>query len=83
MVAFFSQKKGWSPYEDLAKAEQAVSCRELWHETETNPVRIRGGGFGRVLVKKELMASPTKKCHQVPYNKRLERLFSRQTGKIK
>jgi hypothetical protein len=26
-----------------ATVAQAVSSRELWHETETNPVRIGGG----------------------------------------
>ena len=31
---------------------QVVSCRELWHETETNPVRIRGDEFG-ACVRKE------------------------------
>lgn len=44
-----------------AKMEQAVSYRELWHETETNPVRIRGGEVGARVRKERVDGVPRKK----------------------
>jgi hypothetical protein len=41
--------------------EQAVSYRELWHETETNPVRIRGGEVGARVRKERVDGVPRKK----------------------